>query len=308
MRVIGDDESRKLAPGAAVAAMKAALRAGGPGRLVGSPRVSSRVNDLGYVFTVGGVEAGPTGFRVYRSEPSQDRPEQHRMRSSHNAEQLVAVWDSRGKLAGIVAGAELGARRTGALGGVAVDALARSDAKTLGLVGTGMQAWAQLWAASCVRSFDDVRLFSPDRTRRESFAARARAELGLPARATDSAKDAVADRDVVILATNSSIPVIEASWVSAGTHVNTIGPKWREAHETPLELVSRSALFVSDSPEQAGKYPSPFFTDTGALVALADVVAGRTMARRSASDVTLYCSVGVAGSEVVLASLLLGVS
>jgi Ornithine cyclodeaminase/mu-crystallin family/Redoxin len=145
---------------------------------------------------------------------------------------------------------------------------------------------------------------SPTRENREAFARRAEAALGLSAAACDSAEEAVADSDLVVLATRSERPVIEADWIRPGTHVNTVGPKLASAHETPPELAESASTVVTDSPEQAPGYGEPFFTPR-AVTHLGGVLTGDSPGRISDEDIILYCSTGLAGSEVVLAETLL---
>jgi hypothetical protein len=133
---------------------------------------------------------------------------------------------------------------------------------------------------------------------------RARAELGLAASSVRSAREAVEGADVAILATRSETPVIEAGWIAPGAHVNTVGPKAAGACETPPELADGAAVAVSDSPAQAAAYGAPFFTSRE-LTHLGAVLAGDAGGRRSDSDITLYASTGLAGSEVVIARRLL---
>lgn len=292
MKLLFDDDVRaRLDPVDAVRAARRAVVDAHRGVLAAPPRRRADFGDNALVFTAGGYAQGPIGFRVYGLWPG-------------DSDQAVLVWGGDGRLKGCVVGSELGARRTGALGGTAVDALARANASSVAIIGSGVQAWTQLWAIAAVRRLTAVRIFSPTREHRETFARRAQAELDLEAAACDSAEEAVADADLVVLATRSERPVIEADWIRPGTHVNTIGPKLASAHETPPELAERAAAVVSDSPEQAAAYAEPFFTGR-ALVHLGAIVAGESPGRTRATDVTLYCSTGLAGSEVILAETLL---
>ncbi len=289
LRVAGDDEVRAIPPAVAVDAMRQLLQSRADGKLQAPPRLRAELGGFDYVFTVGSVKDGPSGFRVYRAgEPAGD--------------QLTAVWSADGKLRGVVTGDELGARRTGALGAAAADVLARADATTVGVVGSGTQAWTQLWALTAVREIDRVRVYSPTADHREGFARRAALELELDASAVTSSSAAIADADVIILATRSTTPVIEAGDVSPGAHVVTVGPKTVSAHETPRELVQLASVITCDSPAQARAYQEPFFTTE--LVDLADVIAGRAAGRQRRDETTLHCSVGLAGSEVALAARL----
>jgi len=291
-RLLGDEEVRGLTAAAAVDAMREAVLLADEGRLSAPPRVRTDLDDLGYVFTVGGVSAGPAGFRVYRVGES-------------GGDQLVAVWNADGELEGLVVGDELGARRTGALGAVAADALARADAETVAVIGSGDQAWTQLWALQAVRRLTAVRIYSRNPERRDRFAHRVTAGLGLAAEAVSDPGEAVRGADLIILATRSPSPVIDADDVAAGAHVVTVGPKSRDRHETPLELVDRAQLITCDSPEQATAYGAPFFVDRDALIGLGAVLSGRHPGRRSPEEITLHCSVGLAGTEVMLAQRLL---
>jgi ornithine cyclodeaminase len=197
----------------------------------------------------------------------------------------------------------MGARRTGALGGAAVDALAGTGADEVAVIGSGRQAWTQMWALSAVRTPRAVRVFSPNPAHRERFAARVTAKLGLPAMAVETGRDAVRGAGIVILATTSRRPVIDAEWIEPGTHLNTVGPKTRSAHETPPELVDTAAVVVSDSPVQAAGYAESFFTERE-LQPLGAIIGGLE-GRRTPDDITVYCSTGLAGSEVAVAMALL---
>jgi alanine dehydrogenase len=291
VKVLVDSDVRsRLGAAEAVQAMRQALVDAHRGLLSAPPRLRADLGERGLVFTAGGYADGPVGFRVYGLW-------------SGDSDQAVLVWDGNGQLIGCVVGREIGARRTGALGGAAVDALAREDAATVGIVGSGVQAWTQLWAIAAVRKPARVRVYSPTPEHRAAFARRAEAELGLIATACDTAEEAVADADLVVLATRSEQPVIEAAWIRRGTHVNTVGPKLASAHETPAELAEDAAVVVTDSPEQAAGYDAPFFTSR-ALTHLGAVVSGDAPGRTRDEDITLYCSTGLAGSEVVLAETL----
>ncbi len=74
-----------------------------------------------------------------------------------------------------------------------------------------------------------------------------------------SAAEAVADADIVLCATSSDVPVIDASDLKAGVHINTIGPKTLKGHELGLEVADMAGIIATDSPEQTRAYASPFF-------------------------------------------------
>jgi ornithine cyclodeaminase/alanine dehydrogenase-like protein (mu-crystallin family) len=225
-------------------------------------------------------------------------------------DQLVALHDwHTGSIEAVAVGSLLGRRRVGAIGAVALRVLARADAASLGLVGAGVQAWQQLWAMSVVRRFADVRVFSRDAARRTAFARRAASELGLRSRAVGSAREAVREADVVVLATSSATPVVDTDWIENGCFVTTIGPKQVGRAEFGPDLVDRADVVVTDSPGQIEAYDPPNVlagTPQGQrLVHLGAVLSGDRPGRQAADQTTLFCSVGLAGTEVFLLDRLL---
>ncbi|MBI3287287.1 MAG: ornithine cyclodeaminase family protein, partial [Chloroflexi bacterium] len=134
-------------------------------------------------------------------------------------------------------------------------------------------------------------------------------ELHLNIQVADSAEEAAAGADVVICATTSSISVLRSAWLKEGVHVNTLGPKFHDAHEIEIEIAERAAVIATDSLAQVDAYPKPFFlADTpyyDRMVELADLLAGKRPGRSADDQITLFLSVGLAGTEVVLANELL---
>lgn len=303
-KVLTDDDVARLARmPEMVAGIEAALLAKAVGALAAPPRVKVPVGGKGdLVFTVGGVNAGRSvaGFRAYHTFP----------REAQDGAQLTAVWDREsGSLKGIVVGDLLGEIRTGAIGGVAVKRLAREDADTLAIIGSGAQARTQLQAAAAVRNLKNVSVFSRSAEKRERFAAEMARKLDLPIRASASAKEAVRNAAIVICATDSTQPVIRADWIAPGTHVTTVGPKQQDQHELDLDVATAADVIATDSPAQIAAYDPLFFLHgtlpMDRMVDLADIVAGAHPGRQRAEDITLFCSAGLAGTEVLLADRLL---
>lgn len=295
------DVSAALDAATTVDAMRAALLAAYEGRLVAPPRASAPLGGGRMVLTAGHLTGEWYGFRSYDTF---GHPE---------AEQLVVLHDARtGAVRAIAVGEELGSRRTGGLGGVAVDAMARPDAATLGVIGSGRQAWTQVWATAAVRPLREVTVHSRSAARRETFAARVRDELGIPARAVDEPAAAVAGRDVVVLATTSPTPVLDAADLAPGTHVNTVGFKQRDRAEFGPDLLAAADVLVTDSPAQACAYTPPMLAAeppyADRLRDLGAVLAGAVPGRTSPEQISVFCSVGLAGTEVFLLDRLVRVS
>jgi ornithine cyclodeaminase/alanine dehydrogenase-like protein (mu-crystallin family) len=189
--------------------------------------------------------------------------------------------------------------RTAAASAVATQRLAREDASVLAILGSGVQAKSHLAALRHVRSFKQVRVWSPRNA--PAFAQR----HGVQAVAT--AADAVRGADVVVVAASATTPILQGRWLSPGTHVNAIGatrPEWRELDD---DLVTTARIFV-DSREAALRESGDVIAAGAArseVTEIGAVVSGADPGRRSAEELTLFKSVGVAVEDVAAAALVL---
>jgi ornithine cyclodeaminase/alanine dehydrogenase-like protein (mu-crystallin family) len=111
--------------------------------------------------------------------------------------------------------------RVGATTAMAVDEVARPDAHTLGLFGTGKQARNALDAIALVRPIRRVNVFSPDAGHRATFASEASRD-GLEVVAVAESREAVAGADVVCCATSAMRPVFDGAWLEDGQLVVSI--------------------------------------------------------------------------------------
>jgi alanine dehydrogenase len=145
----------------------------------------------------------------------------------------------------------LGQIRTGAASGVATDLLAPSDASTVGIIGSGFQARAQLEAVCRVRPIQIARVWSRSPEKRSAFAAECSAAFGIPVQAAASAEEAVCGASIVITATNAKEPVLRPEWIASQAHINAIGSNSATRRELPAELIYRADLIAVDSREQA---------------------------------------------------------
>ncbi|MCL4401641.1 MAG: ornithine cyclodeaminase family protein [Acidobacteria bacterium] len=200
----------------------------------------------------------------------------------------------------------LGQIRTGAASGLATDLLARPEADTVGMIGTGYQARTQLEAVASVRRLNYGRVWGPTPEKRAAFAREYTDKLGIPVEAAASAQDAVRDAGVVITATNSREPVLEAGWIAPGTHVNAMGSNHAERRELPAEFVRKAEKLVVDSLEQARLEAGDLVLALEAgewnrVVELKDVLAGRAVGRARPNDVTVFKSIGLAVEDVAAA-------
>jgi ornithine cyclodeaminase len=297
-----EDVDRWLPMPVAIEAIRKAFLAKYQGHLPALTRFSFG-NDSGSLVFTPGEETENTkaiGFRLYDTFRN-DLP-------GHT--QMVIVFDSQtGVLKGLVLGNLLGGLRTAVINAVAIHEMSRRDVKTMGVLGSGFQASLHIQAAVAVRDFERAVIFSPNQEHRQALAEAMTTKLGIAIDALDSAQDVVRQSDVLICASRSSSPIFHAEWLKPGTHINTIGPKTRDAHELPLDAARLSKVIATDTLAQVEAYQGEFFLDgtpdRPRMVELDKIVAGEITGRDSPQDITLFCSSGLAGTEVVLANTLI---
>ena len=206
-----------------------------------------------------------------------------------------------GELLAVIEASYLGQIRTGAASGVATKYMAKENASSVGVIGSGYQARTQLEAVCKVRPITSARVYSRKPENREKFATDMSASLGINVRASESGEACVKDVDVAITMTSTSRPVLEGDWLSSGTHINAAGANHWMRRELDGKAVGRVDVVVTDDIEQAKLecgdliYPNEFGTIRWEqVISLSDVIAGRAKGRNSDEDITLFESQGLA--------------
>jgi ornithine cyclodeaminase/alanine dehydrogenase-like protein (mu-crystallin family) len=188
--------------------------------------------------------------------------------------------------------------------------MARTDASVLGVFGSGWQAGAHVPAFCAVRKFKQVKVYSPTRINRESFAAEMTMKVGVPVIPVERAEEATVDADVLVAATNAITRVIQPEWVKPGMHVTCV--KDCELGEETIRKADRVVIHSRNfAPENyiAGygdqkivvHDPIDFLRERKDLAAeavqkpfwiaapeLKDVVGGKVSGRGSAREVTCF--------------------
>jgi ornithine cyclodeaminase/alanine dehydrogenase-like protein (mu-crystallin family) len=213
---------------------------------------------------------------------------------------VVVIFDpATGAPVCIAHAGEVTAIRTAAASAVATDALARPDASRLAILGYGEQAETHARAMRKVRPISAIAVWgrSPDRAR--AFAQRMSAELDVTVRPCATAREAVADADVICTVTPSAEPILAGDWVPAGCHVNLVGSGFAGPVEVDDDLVARS-IFIADSREGVLAQGAEFLRakaagrvgDDHIQAEIGEVLAGLKPGRRTPEDITAYKSLG----------------
>ena len=222
---------------------------------------------------------------------------------------IVLLDPETGALQAILDGRYITEARTAA---VSARHLARADAATMAIIGSGVQARSHLEAYAEVRRLEEVRVWSPRPASRERFVSEMAGHTPARLRATDTAEQAVRGADLIVLVTSSPTPVIDNAWVANGAHVVSVGACFPTQREMDPALVARGRFYVDSraaAAVESGDFVmgvrDGFFTDSHIAGEVGDVVLGRAAGRSSAAEVTVFKSLGLAVEDVVAADLVL---
>jgi alanine dehydrogenase len=227
----------------------------------------------------------------------------------HGTRFWFTLYAASGEMLAVIEANMLGQIRTGAASGLATRALARANARTLGVIGTGFQAHTQIEAICAARPIEQVRVWGRNPERLRAFCAEMTAQLKRPIEAATGAREAIEGADVVATITNAVRPVFDGSWLSTGTHVNAAGSNRATSLEIDVETVRRSAIITVDDVTQARVESGDLraAAEAGAFrwleaVRLADIVAGRQPSRTSDDQITLFESLGIGLWDIAAAN------
>lgn len=214
----------------------------------------------------------------------------------------MAVYDSdSGRLKGVVIGGLLGAIRTAAICGLAMDRMAPQGIQTLTVIGAGHQACFQVAAALAVRQVKQILVCGRSTANADHLAEKIQKDFGIPTSVSPDAEHSVRAADAILCATNSVSPVIQKKWLKANAFVSSIGPKFLGAHELPTDIADGNTLVASDALAQLASYQSPYF-----LPSLEKIVPLESMPASSMESAgpchRIFLCAGRSGTEVAVAN------
>ncbi len=287
------DVDALLGPEDAVAAVEGCFARVARGAVENRPRFRlGLVEGLLHVMAAADLELGVAGLKTY-------------VGFHEGARFVVALFAAdRPELLALIEADRLGQLRTGAASAVAARHLARAEARSLGVIGTGWQAESQV---ACIRAalpgIERVVAYSRNAERLEDFCRRLDCEPG------EYNREA-AEQDVVVTITSSRDPVLRGEWLRPGALVCAAGANRLAARELDNAVVERATFVCCDSLEQAkveaGDLVEPVeqgVLDWLEVHELAEVVGGETAGRQADDDIVLFKSLGIAAEDIAVAAV-----
>jgi len=205
-------------------------------------------------------------------------------------------------------GDALTARRTAAVSALAARHLARSDARSLLVVGTGQLAPNLAAAHAAGRKLESIEIWGRNTAAAHRVAGQLR-DGGLPARPSADLESSVADADIVSCATGAGSPLVHGRWLKSGAHLDLVGSFRPDMRESDDEAVARSTVFVDTeagavlSGDLAQPLNSGVLSSDDIAADLADLASGRHPGRRDDDEITFFKSAGFAAADLAAARL-----
>lgn len=223
----------------------------------------------------------------------------------------VVCHSETGELMAVMA-YPFGRLRTGATVALATKYLARQDAEIIGMIGTGRNAMVLLDGVLCVRAIKKIKVYSRDPNHRKNFGDEAASALGIDAYSCSSPTEVVQQSDILLVSTNSKVPVFDPGAMEAGLHVNSMG----RPSELSANVYRQAALTVLGDKHQelnldlTGGFTQPLMElkeEEGfwsRVLELGDVVCGRG-GRKNGEEITVFRESQGGWGDVALANWVL---
>jgi len=222
---------------------------------------------------------------------------------------IILMDGETGKTISVMDGGFLTAMRTGAVSGLATRYMAKENARVAGVLGTGVQARAQLWGMASAHKLDKAICFSMDTVEnQQKFADDLAEQIGVPVSLVGSVQELIEGSEILALATTATTPIVDGDWVQPGTHINGIGSHAPGVRELDTKTVVKSKIIcdnVKACLAEAGDLQIPI--EEGSLNPsdirgeIGDLVSGRKKGRESDSEITLFKSVGLSIQDISVA-------
>jgi ornithine cyclodeaminase/alanine dehydrogenase-like protein (mu-crystallin family) len=307
--VITDDDARRhLSMKECIEAMRVAFRDYALGEAITKPRVRYRAKTSDpeklYMCNVHvgavpsyGMACVRAGSNIIMADSSGSGRKVHANPEPVNWSVIVLYDLDTAEPLAFLHESHLSGYRVGATTGAAVDAMARDDAKTLGLFGNGRQARGNFEAICAVRPIERVRIYSPNEEHCRAFA-RDMAREGVEIEIVRDARSVVDGADILCCATNTTRPVFDGDWLEPGQMVVTIvnsdlTAKRTEADETVFAratdiVVNDWASVIANEQTELLDPIEKGIVDRDRVFELGDVLAGKVDLRQTDDNLIYY--------------------
>jgi ornithine cyclodeaminase/alanine dehydrogenase-like protein (mu-crystallin family) len=280
-------------------ALERGLGALGEGKAFNVPKALGGFDDGSSMHSLGSglPDAGFVGYKNW-------------VHTKRGAKAMYVLFDShQGKLLAMMEANSLGQLRTAAMTGVGTRWMSPNGVSDMAVIGTGMQALAQVAAVNLVRPLKRIRVWSPTPEKRQAFAARLREKFDAEISVSDSCAAALEGAPLVTLVTRAKDPFVSASMLARGAHVNAVGAILPGNAELLPDVFGRVGLTAVDDVAGVKKASREFIDhfendikDWSSVRPLGELIARREQ-RPKDCDISLFKAMGMGVSDLSVAMM-----
>jgi ornithine cyclodeaminase len=268
------------------------------------PQVGAEVQAKGSYLT----EAPYYSIKVnsnFRNNPLMNLPAQHG---------LIAVFDaSTGfPVAILMDNGYITALRAAAAGALTAQFLANENLRRVAVIGSGRQAYMQIKALMSVRNFELVSVWGRTPLHVDGYARLIVEDHDLNVEIFPTVETAVADADLIITATASQQPLIQAAWLKPGVHIIAMGSNSATKQELYPDVLQRADVIITDSIEQSARIgeihhalAAKTITQAKIQGELGNLLLGKIPGRTHPQQITVADLIGLDVQEAAVATLAL---
>lgn len=223
----------------------------------------------------------------------------------------ITIYDAKnGYPLCIMDGEAITGYRTGAAGGLSASLLARKDSKSIGLIGSGMQARMQVLAVKSVLDIRDVYVYSNNKSHLALYKKDMEEVTDIKVHICDSYEDAIRNHDIIITTTPSSKAIIKKEWISKGMHIIAVGADMAGKEELDPYIFSDARVFVDSISQclERGEVRNPIkkniISESDINGELSELLMGDKLARISDDDITIFDTTGIGVQDNTLSFMI----
>lgn len=236
-------------------------------------------------------------------------PGNHGTRYDSHQGAVLLFEATHGQLLSVMDATSITAIRTAAVSGVATRLLARADAQSLAILGSGTQARTHFGAMMEARGIKTVRVWSRNDERATRFADLEAKRNGIEVRAAATVEEAVAGADIICTTTAAPEPILKGEWISPGTHINAVGSSVPFTRELDTAAVKNARLYVDrreSTLNEAGDFlfakREGAIDDSHIVGEIGEILLGTVEGRRTPGEITLFKSLGLGIEDLAAAN------
>ena len=236
-------------------------------------------------------------------------PGNHGTRYDSHQGAVLLFEATHGQLLSVMDATSITAIRTAAVSGVATRLLARADAQSLAILGSGTQARTHFGAMMEARGIKTVRVWSRNDERATRFADLEAKRNGIAVRAAATVEEAVAGADIICTTTAAPEPILKGEWISPGTHINAVGSSVPFTRELDTAAVKNARLYVDrreSTLNEAGDFlfakREGAIDDSHIVGEIGEILLGTVEGRRTPGEITLFKSLGLGIEDLAAAN------